>query len=114
MNVTSISLSYVFIGIGIAALIAFIYFKVVTVKSSPESESRDKIVGNMKNPDVWRSRNNALAYLSLTWAIISTAIFIYIKYYMAPILMPGWYVFAYAGILAISYAFFGVKREKAA
>ncbi len=114
MNITSISLSYVFIGIGVAALLAFVYFKIITVKTAPQSASKDKILGEMKHPDTWRNSNNTMAYVSLFWGIISVGIFIYLKYFNEPTVMPSWYLFAYAAVLAVSYGLFAIKKQSTA
>lgn len=113
MNITSISLSYVFMGVAVAALLAFLYFKIVVVKSSDNSSSHDKIVGSMRDPDTWRSKNNIMSYVSLFWAVVSAAAFIYLKYYVPSTLIPIWYLFLFAAALFISYGLFGFSRRKA-
>ncbi len=42
MNVTSISLSYFFLGISLISLSFFIYFKILTSNSSKENENNEK------------------------------------------------------------------------
>ena len=113
MYITSISLSYFFMGVAVAALLAFLYFKVVVVKSSDNSRSHDKIVGSMKDPDSWRRKNNTMSYVSLFWAVVSAAAFIYLKFYIQSTLIPTWYLILYAAALFISYGLFGISRRKA-
>lgn len=114
MDVTSISLSYVFMGVGVILLIAFLYFRVIVAKSADGKPSHDRIVGSMKHPDTWRNKNNSASYVSLFWAVLSIGIFIYLKYYLGSTVIPIWYLFVYAAAIIISYAIFGGKREKAA
>lgn len=114
MYITTISLSFVLIGIGIAALIAFVYFKLLVISSSDKSKRRTKIIGNMKNPDSWRHKNNNMSYVSLFWAVISIGLFAYIKFYYKAPLVPVWYLFIYVAVLFISYSFFGIRKEEIA
>ncbi len=76
MNVTSISLAYLFLGIGLISLSFFIYFKILTSNSSKKSE---KIVGDMKDSKSWLNRNNKMAYVSLFWSIVSLCLFYLFK-----------------------------------
>jgi L-asparagine transporter-like permease len=113
MFITSISLSYVLAGVAVAFILAFLYFKVLVVKSSDKSSSHDKIVGSMKDPDTWRRKNNTMSYVSLFWAVAAAAAFIYLKYYVPSTLIPLWYLFAFAAVLFISFGLFGFSRRKA-
>ncbi|WP_061316658.1 hypothetical protein [Clostridium botulinum] len=109
MNVTSISLSYFFLGISLISLSFFIYFKILTSNSSKENE---KIVGDMKEPRTWLNRNNRMAYVSLFWAIVSLAIFIYLKFFIMPTIISILYVIGYAFLIVISVAIAGMKKQE--
>jgi hypothetical protein len=114
MLVSSISLSYAFFGIGVIALIFFLYFKVLVVKSSPENPSRKSIVGKMKDPDTWRDRNNKMSYLSLFWTILSIGIFIYLKYFYPSGLVSIIIPFIYVGLIAVSASYFSSRKKNVA
>lgn len=111
MYLTSISLSYFFLGISLIALGFLFYFKVLVIKTSPDKDSRKKIIGKMKDPDDWRDRNNKMAYVSLFWTIISIGIFIYLKFFFTAGLVSIMYLIAYIAFIVISTSFFGVKRK---
>lgn len=113
MAITSLSLSYYFLGVSIIALTFLFYFKTLVIRTSKENESRDKIIGNMKDPDAWRSRNNKMSYVSLFWTIISLAAFIYLKFFMASRLIPIIYLIVYLVAVALSLILFGIGRKKA-
>jgi hypothetical protein len=114
MLVSSISLSYVFFGVGAIALIFFLYFKVLVVKSSPNSSSRESILGDMKDPDGWRNSNNKMGYLFLFWAILSIGVFIYLKFFYEATLISIIIPFIYVGLVAVSASFFGSRRKNTA
>jgi hypothetical protein len=114
MLVTSISLSYAFFGVGIMALISFVYFKLLVVKTSPNNASRNSIIGEMKDPDSWRDKNNKMSYLSLFWAILSIGIFIYLKYFYPSGLISIIIPFVYVALIAVSASFFSSKKRNAA
>ncbi|WP_163191585.1 hypothetical protein [Clostridium thermarum] len=113
MLITSISLSYVLAGVSVAFILAFLYFKVLVVKSSDKSESHDRIVGSMKDPDTWRRKNNTMSYVSLFWAVVAAAAFIYLKYFVPSTLVSIWYLAAFAAVLFVSFGLFGFGRRKA-
>lgn len=106
LNITSISLSYVFSGISIIAFIFTFYYKYLVVNTGEKSKRRDKIIGSMKDPDHWRARNNIMAYLSLFWAIISLCVFIYMKFFNQSGLISIIYVFIYLAAIVISVSLF--------
>ncbi|WP_434283848.1 hypothetical protein [Clostridium botulinum] len=112
MNVTSISLSYFFLGISLISLSFFIYFKILTNNSSKENENNEKIVGDMKEPKTWLNRNNRMAYVSLFWAIVSLAVFIYLKFFIMPTIISILYVIGYAFLIVISVAIAGMKKQE--
>ena len=114
MFLTSISLSYFFLGITLIALGFLFYFKVLVIKTDPEKSSRKNIIGKMKDPDSWRARNNKMAYVSLFWAIISLAIFIYLKFFFTAGLISIIYLIAYIALVVISTSLFGVRRKSKA
>lgn len=109
MNVTSISLAYLFLGIGLISLSFFIYFKILTSNSSKKSE---KIVGDMKDSKTWLNRNNKMAYVSLFWAIVSLGLFIYLKFFTMPNIISLLYVIGYIFLIVISVAVAGIKKQQ--
>lgn len=110
MSVSSISLSYTFLVIAIISIAFFLYFKALIIKTSKSSESRDKIIGNMKDPITWTKRNNIMSYISLFWSIVSMAIFIYLKYFYGGPLVSMIYPFIYIALIAVSMIFIKVKK----
>lgn len=114
MLVTSISLSYAFFGVGVIALICFVYFKLLVVKTSPEKTSRKSIIGEMKDPDTWRDRNNKMSYLSLFWALLSIGIFIYLKFFYPSGLISIVIPFVYLALIAVSASFFSSRKKNIA
>ncbi|OOO62684.1 hypothetical protein [Clostridium tepidum] len=109
MNVTSISLAYLFLGIGLISLSFFIYFKILTSNSSKKSE---KIVGDMKDFKSWLNRNNKMAYVSLFWSIVSLCLFIYLKFFTMPTIISLLYVIGYIFLIVISVAVAGIKKQE--
>lgn len=53
MFITKISLSYFFLIIGIIAIVFYVYFKFLIIKSSPNNKDNEKILGNMKDVSRW-------------------------------------------------------------
>lgn len=113
MNFTSVSLSYAFLIIGIGALLFFLYFKVLVVKTGEKKPSREKIVGNMKDPEDWRNRNNRMAYVSLFWAIISLGIFVYLKFFYTVGLVSFIYPLVLLVAVVISIPLVGIRKKTA-
>ncbi|MFL0252277.1 hypothetical protein ACJDT4_17830 [Clostridium neuense] len=113
MNVTTISLSYWFLGIALIGIAFSIYFKSLVAKTSPGSKSRDKILGNMKDPMSWRQKNNMLSYISIFWTVISLILFIYLKFLSTAGLLPVYYMFVYVALIALSLLFVNVKGKSA-
>lgn len=113
MFITSISLSYVFLIIGVISLIFFLYFKFITSSTSEESHRRDKILGNMKDPESWRETNNRMGYVSLFWFIVSIAAFIYLKFFLQASLISIIIPFTYIALIIISSFLFGRRKVKA-
>lgn len=105
MYMTSSSLAYVFLGISLIALVFFIYFKSLVIKTKPDSTARDKIIGNMKNPDQWRASNSRLAIFSLFWSVTSLIVFIYLRFYYGIGLVNSLYMFAYIAVAVVSAIF---------
>jgi hypothetical protein len=114
MNVSNISLSYAFLGIALIAAIFFIYFKVLIVKTSPDNDSREAIIGEMKDPDNWRNKNNKMAYIFLFWTIISTGIFIYFKFFHSDGVTSLVIPFGYLAVVAISAILLGSRNKNKA
>ncbi|EJO5346571.1 hypothetical protein NRP93_000622 [Clostridium botulinum] len=112
MNITSISLSYFFLGICLISLAFFIYFKILTNNSSKENNKNEKIVGDMKNPKTWLNKNTRMSYISLFWAIISLCVFIYLKFFTIPTIISILYVVGYIFLIVISVLIAGVKHKE--
>lgn len=110
MNITSISVSYVFLVILIINLLCFLYFKLLFVSSSKENKKHDTIVGNMKDPDSWRKTNNRMSYTSLFWSLISLILFIYTKFFLNSMLINIFIPFAYIFIIIISFLVLSRKK----
>lgn len=111
ITITSISFSYLFLGIALIALSFYLYFRLVYTKTSPNNPSRDTIFGEMKHREGWRERNNRMSYISLFWAVISTLLFIYLKFFTAPTLISIIYLVLYTVIIALS-VIYGTFRKK--
>lgn len=111
MEITSFSLSYLFLGIFFISLIFFIYFKVLVVKTEPDSKSNKKIIGTMKNPDIWRDKNNKMSYVSALWTVLSLILFIYFKFFYKAGLVNIIYFFVYIAVIILSVVLFGVKNN---
>ena len=113
MSITSISLSYVFLGITIITIGFFLYFKTLLIKTSKNNDSRDKIIGNMKDPISWTHKNNIMSFISLFWAIVSLAIFIYLKFFFAAGLISIIYPFIYLALISASLILIRTKKTTA-
>ncbi len=111
MEITSFSLSYLFLGIFFISLIFFIYFKVLVVKTEPNNKSKEKIIGTMKNPDIWRDKNTKMSYVSAFWTVLSLILFIYFKFFYKTGLVNIIYFFAYIAVIVLSIVFWGVKNN---
>lgn len=112
MNFSTVSLSYIFLGIFVIAILFYLYFKFVLIKSSPKSPNRDKIIGTMKKPEVWHERNKRLSYVSLFWAIISLGIFVFLKFLYKSPLIPSFMIFIYLGIIVLSSVLFLPRKTR--
>ncbi|MCM8711322.1 hypothetical protein M2651_09790 [Clostridium sp. SYSU_GA19001] len=111
MTMTSHSLSYLFLGVTVISFIFFFYFKVLVSNTSEKSSKKEKIIGNMKNPSEWRSKNNRMSYVFLFWFLASLIIFIYLKFFYGLGLISGIYVIAYLALIVISAFVAGIRRK---
>jgi len=111
MNITSISLSYIFLAISIIEFITFLYYKFLVINTGSESKKRTKIIGSMKDPEHWRHRNNVIAFISLFWAFISIIAFVYLKFFYSSGLTSIIYLFIYIALIVLSVSLF-VKQNK--
>lgn len=111
LNITRISLSYVFFAISIIELIFFLYYKFLVINTGEKSKRRSKIIGSMKDPEHWRHRNNIMAFVSLFWAIISIIAFIYLKFFSKSGLISIIYVFVFIALIVLSISIF-LKQNK--
>lgn len=66
----------------------------------------------MKEPKTWLNRNNRMAYVSLFWAIVSLAVFIYLKFFIMPTIISILYVIGYAFLIVISVAIAGMRKQE--
>lgn len=114
MNITTISLSYFFLAICIIALAFSLYFKTLVIKTEPNNKSRQKILGNMKDPVTWREKNNIMAYVSIFWSVISLVIFIYLKFFSKAGLISIVYVFIYVGLIGVTALYFAMHKKSEA
>jgi hypothetical protein len=108
---TSSSLSYLFLVIGVLSFIFFCYFKILHYNTSDKSSKKEKIIGEMRNVDEWRSKNNRMSYIFLFWSIVSVGAFIYIKYFLGLRLISTIYVIGYLALVVISTAVAGIGRK---
>ncbi|HEY8892629.1 MAG TPA: hypothetical protein VIM70_20530 [Clostridium sp.] len=111
MNITSISLSFMFFAISIVEFIFFLYYKFLVINTKDKSKRRDKIIGSMKDPDHWRQRNNIIAFISLFWSLISIITFIYLKFFYTTGLLSIVYIFIYIALIVLSISVF-LKKNK--
>jgi len=108
---SSSSLSYIFLSMSLIAFAFFLYFKSLIIKTTPNSRTRDKIIGTMKDPDTWRYKNSMMANLSVFWAIVSLGVFIYLKFFYKAGLISMIYFFIYLAIEVISVAYFSSIKK---
>lgn len=114
MNMNSASLAYLFLAIAVVDLAFVIYFKTIVMNTSENSSKKDKIVGNMKDPADWRSRNNRMSYIFLFWCLASFGVFIYLKYFFGIGLVSGILVIGFLVVMILSIAIFGIRRKTTA
>ncbi|MDF2882698.1 MAG: hypothetical protein K0R54_3255 [Clostridiaceae bacterium] len=110
MNLTSISLSYYFLGTFFLSAVFFIYFKLLTVKVHSD-KYENKITGAMKDPQSWENRNRKMSYICLLWSILSLIIFIYLKFIMPAKLVSVFFVLIYIVLIIVSLLIFGVEKK---
>ncbi|WP_315120020.1 hypothetical protein [uncultured Clostridium sp.] len=111
MNITRISISYFFLGVGLIAIISYVYFKMLSIKSAPESKDRNKIVGKMKDADLWTEKNKRMEYLSLGWTVISITLFAFFKFLYTTGLISIIFPFVYIAVVAASIILFMPKKK---
>lgn len=111
MNITSISVSYMFLAIGIVCILFFVYFKLLYTSTNDNNKHRDKIIGKMKDPHKWRELNNKMSYVCLFWAVISLSIFIYLKYFITSTLISIYYIFLILALIVASILFVLIKKK---
>lgn len=112
MNFSTISLSYIFLGIFVIAILFYLYFKFVLIKSSPKSADKDKIIGTMKKPELWQERNKRMSYIALFWSIVSLGIFVFLKYLYKSPLIPSFMIFIYLGVIVLSSVLFLPRKTR--
>jgi len=102
MNIKSVSLAYIFLGISIISLLISLYLKIIVIKTSPGRKDRNRIIGDIKDPITWREGYNTRSYIFIFWSTISLLIFIYLKFFDTEIIISTVYLFVYICILIIS------------
>lgn len=113
MYLTSISLSYFFLAVAITTIAAYLYFKLLVIKSAPENADRENIIGNMKDPVSWRERNRRMSFVCLFWFIVSTIAFVVLKFLYPIALIPFMLLIIYAVLIVLSIVFFSRREKKA-
>ncbi|WP_410506379.1 hypothetical protein ACER0A_006075 [Haloimpatiens sp. FM7315] len=101
MYITSISLSYIFLAIGVLSFIFFLYFRIILMKSS-NKKSNTKILGKTKNPEIWRNKNNRMSYISFFWFALSVGFFVYFKFFFTSNLLSISYLFIYIALITVT------------
>lgn len=110
-TITSISFSYLFLGIALIALSFCLYFRLIYKKTSPDSPSAQTIFGEMKHREDWRDKNRLMSFISLFWALISIILFIYLKFFLAPSLISILYLLIYAVLIVMSVIYGTVSKR---
>ena len=100
-----------FLFVSIVEFIFFLYYKFVVINTGSKSKKRDKIIGTMKDPEHWRTRNNIIAFISLFWSFVSIIAFIYLKFFYTTGLLSIVYIFIYAALIVISVSLFMRKNK---
>lgn len=113
MYLSSISLSYFFLAIGIFAIAAYLYFRLLTIKSSLDSPNRKKIIGDMRDPESWRERNRKMSYICMFWFVVSILAFAYLKFLYSIALISITYLIIYAVLIVLSIVFIPRAEKKA-
>lgn len=113
MYLTSISLSYLFLGVAIATIAAYLYFKLLVIKSNPQNENREKIIGNMKDAITWRERNKRMSLVCLFWSIVSIIAFVVLKFLYPATLISLTFLVIYVVVILLSIVFFSRGKRKA-
>ncbi|MBU5484873.1 hypothetical protein KQI86_11050 [Clostridium sp. MSJ-11] len=112
MNITRISFSYFFLGVGLLSIVFYVYFKMLSIKSDPKSKDRKKVIGEMKDVALWTEKNKMMEYLSLGWAVISIALFAFFKFfYTTTGLISIIFPFVYIAMIAASVMLFMPKKK---
>lgn len=113
MYLTSISLSYFLLAISVASIGAYLYFRLLVIKTDDSNDNRDKIIGNMKDPISWRKRNKQMSFVCLFWFIVSTIAFIILKFFYPLALISFMLLIIYAVLIVLSIVFFSRGEKKA-
>lgn len=111
MYLTTDSLSLIFFVFTIITLAFSLYFKVLVIKTSPDNKSRQKIIGDMKDPVTWRKKNNIMSYVSLFWAFASISLYIYLKFFYNKGVIYSVYLYIYIALIVFSIAIFSLKKK---
>lgn len=113
MYLTSISFSYFILGIAMASIAAYLYFKLLVTKTSPESPQKDSIIGQMRDPESWRAKNSRMATICMFWFIASIIIYALIKFLFSIQLIPIIYLLIYVALIVLSFIFAARTKKKA-
>lgn len=113
MYLTSISFSYFILGVSIVCIASYLYFKLLFTKTSFESHSRAKIIGQMKDPEGWRTKNGRMAKVCMFWFVISIIIYASIKFLFTISLISITYLLIYVVLILLSIIFASIVKKKA-
>ncbi|MBC8059285.1 MAG: hypothetical protein H7Y18_01315 [Clostridiaceae bacterium] len=111
MNVKSMFLAYIFLGISVISLLFSLYYKIIVIKTSPGRKDRNRLIENIKDPITWREGHTILSYIFIFWATISLFIFIYLKFFNNEIIISLLYLFVYIGIILTSVLLSIIKKK---
>lgn len=111
MNITSMSFSYLFLGIALISLSFYLYFRLMYVSSSPDNSISQSIFGEIKHREDWHEKNRLMSHVFLFWTITSIILFIYMKFFIVSALMSILYLFLYVIFIVSSVAYAAIKRK---
>lgn len=111
MYISSVSFSYFTLVISMISFFFAVYFKTLVMKTSPDSKTREKIIGSMKDPLTWRKMNNTAGNLSIFWCLVSMIFFIYFKFLFVYSVIYIYYAFAYIAAIGLSMLFIKSKDK---
>lgn len=109
MGVSGISFSYIFLGIALISISFYLYFRLIYTESANYNSESSHIIGKMKDPENWRTKNNYMSYISLFWAIVSFSIFVALKFFFQISIISLAFLFIYIALIAVSAIYIVLK-----